>query len=63
MRDPKRIKSILTKLEEYWENNPDLRLGQIIFNFTRMAGYTDVFYVEDNIIDEVITNCLNNITT
>lgn len=63
MRDPKRIKPVLEKLQVYWENNPDLRLGQIISNFSRMAGYSaDSFYVEDDIMDEVITNVLNNFT-
>lgn len=48
-RDPKRIPETLSKLKEYWERHPDLRLGQILAN----AGYDlnrkfDPFYVEDD---------------
>jgi hypothetical protein len=32
MRDPKRIPAIMSKLEELWLKNPDLRLGQLIIN-------------------------------
>lgn len=42
MRDPKRIKLILAALEKYWNNNPDLRLCQIIGNLlqtTHMCSY------------------------
>ncbi|MBV8068282.1 MAG: hypothetical protein JO270_00155 [Acidobacteriaceae bacterium] len=34
MRDPNRIPRILTLLRDYWTRYPDLRLGQIIVNFT-----------------------------
>lgn len=50
MRDPKRIKPILNKLEEYWIKNPDLRLGQIIANCVREYDgrlNCDPFYIED----------------
>lgn len=30
MRDPKRIAPIVQKLQEVWEKNPDLRLGQLL---------------------------------
>ena len=33
-RDPSRIRRVLSLLEEYWTRYPDLRLGQIIMNFT-----------------------------
>ncbi len=32
MRDIKRIPAMIHKLEEYWLQNPDLRLGQLIVN-------------------------------
>ena len=35
MRDPERIKKILGLLQLYWEDHPDLRLGQIISNCVR----------------------------
>ena len=47
MRDPERIPAILKELEKYWNDNPDLRLGQIISNFSQKAGYSDPFYFED----------------
>lgn len=47
MRDPNRIPTILNLLREYWEANPDLRLGQIIGNI----HHGDPFYVEDDVIE------------
>lgn len=32
MRDPARIKKLLTEIEKYWSNNPDLRLCQLLEN-------------------------------
>lgn len=32
MRDPDRIDEVLDKLETYWKEHPDLRLGQIVSN-------------------------------
>ena len=48
MRDPDRIKKVLTLLEKYWtqkECRLDYRLTQIIFNLT---GKNDPYYVEDH---------------
>lgn len=46
MRDPKRIKRILTLVESTWEKYPDLRLCQLIGNCIS-AG--DNFYsIEDD---------------
>ena len=50
MRDSKRIKQILEKLEEFWNNNPNMRLGQIISNCVRAYDgrlNCDPFYLED----------------
>ena len=41
-RDPNRIPAILAALGEYWMENPDLRLGQIMGN----ASIT--YYTEDD---------------
>jgi len=49
MRDPKRIKRILKKVERAWTQNPDLRLGQLIYN---LSGAVDVFYFEDIDLEE-----------
>ena len=57
MRDPKRIKPILTQLEDYWTKNPDLRLGQIIANCVRAYDgklNCDPFYIEDDIMLTVL---------
>lgn len=54
MRDPKRIPRILETLRRYWTKYPDLRLGQIVGNFTpRHAGGDpgNSYNVEDNIIE------------
>lgn len=45
MRDPKRIRQVLARLEWAWERRPDLRLGQIIVNAAGLAQ--DPFYIED----------------
>lgn len=37
MRDPARIKKLLTELEKHWTANPDLRLCQIIENLLPTA--------------------------
>lgn len=42
MRDPARIKIILSLLENYWQKNPDLRLCQIVGNIARVE--TDCKY-------------------
>lgn len=49
MRPVERIPKLLTLLEKYWRMYPDLRLGQIISNFTPHG--CDPFYNED---DELI---------
>jgi hypothetical protein len=41
MRDPNRIPRIIALLTEYWQRAPDLRLGQIIMNFTPSRGVCD----------------------
>lgn len=49
MRDPDRINKILDDLEEYWKENPDLRLAQIIGNAGQENGYDkDPYYMEDD---------------
>ncbi len=49
MRSPERIGQILQVLHEIWEENPDLRLGQLIVNAARLTDpAADVFNIEDN---------------
>ena len=51
MRDPKRIQTVLKAIEEAWQKNPDLRLGQIIVTATNLSGRKaispEVFSLED----------------
>ncbi|WP_143072485.1 MULTISPECIES: DUF1040 family protein [unclassified Variovorax] len=49
MRDPDRIPEMLELLGEVWQRQPDLRLGQLVFNAARMrdAEVEDVFSIED----------------
>ncbi len=53
MRDKNRIKPILEKLENYWLQNPDLRLGQIILNvIVPQSSHSEVYYLEDEKFEE-----------
>ena len=45
MRDRKRILKILTELYIFWNKNPDLRLGQLVSNFSDVK---DSFFFEDD---------------
>lgn len=45
MRDPGRIKKILAALRAVWEENPDMRLGQLICNAVREDM---LYYIEDD---------------
>lgn len=49
MRDPARIDTVLEQLREVWMMDPDLRLGQLIYNAARMRDpdLLDVFNIED----------------
>ena len=52
MRDPERIKTILSLLKQIWSYGPDLRLGQIITNATdgkdRNWEEEHLFFIEDD---------------
>lgn len=45
MRDPGRIKGTLAALRAVWEENPDMRLGQLICNAVREDM---LYYIEDD---------------
>lgn len=49
MRNPHRIPVILNLLKEVWEQNPDLRLSQLILNAAYRGGWevNDAFYAEE----------------
>ncbi len=48
MRNPKRIKPLLKKVEQIWKTMPDLRLCQLIGN---VAPY-DNYYIEDDELEK-----------
>jgi len=49
MRDINRIKPILEELEKLWLQEPDMRLGQLIFNIHWLHSKgTDLFFTEDD---------------
>lgn len=47
MRDPKRIKPFLKKIEELWLKNPDLKFGQLIIGITKNSdSMSQLFQME-----------------
>ena len=54
MRDPARIDEVLQLLRDVWALEPDLRLGQLIYNAARICetGLSDVFSIEDSSLYE-----------
>lgn len=52
MRNPERIPKVLALLQEGWEKVPDWRFGQLIENFKRYVGVSDLFYIEDDKLKE-----------
>lgn len=68
MRDLSRVDRILRKLREYWQANPDYRLGQIIVNMTVRAvdvhadaGSRTIFFTEDDRIEAQLDTVLTEI--
>ena len=58
MRNPARIKKILKKIKIVWEENPDLRLCQLLANVASNQGWKswpDLFYFEDDYLEEGLT--------
>lgn len=56
MRDENRIPKIMALLEEGWKKVPDWRFGQLIENLKRYIGVQDLFYIEDDKLEEYIKN-------
>jgi len=54
MRNPERIETVIESLKEAWKTVPDWRLGQLIVNISRAAGYSDPFFMEDDRLLEMI---------
>ena len=55
MRNPERIQEVLKELEEFWKQNPDWRLGQVISNLNyEIMGSNDPFYMQDKDLLELL---------
>ena len=52
MRDSKRIKRIISKVEELWKVNPDWRLTQLIMNV--LNTNIDPYYIEDDELEKAL---------
>ncbi|TQK01174.1 hypothetical protein FBX97_5694 [Herbaspirillum sp. SJZ107] len=63
MRDPARIDEVLKLLREVWTLEPDLRLGQLIYNAARISepGLSDVFSIEDSSLYKGLARYLEQI--
>ena len=55
MRDNRRIPILMERLQKYWMNNPDLRLGQMMLIAGKRLGFDDIWNIEDGeLIDALI---------
>ena len=54
MRDPNRIDTVIEAVKEEWRQVPDWRLGQLIVNISRAAGKMDPFFLEDDMLMNII---------
>jgi len=67
MRDPKRIKRILSKLEKLWNETTDWRLGQVLENYIFTEGergdQTSVrmFYQEDDKTEKILDKMIEKV--
>ena len=50
MRDPKRIKLILDKIEQIWTKSPDMRLMQLLSNVLYGANKSKRSYNRDDVL-------------
>ena len=51
MRDPNRLYRFYNEMQQIHMKYPDIRFGQLMYNFTRWLNYEkrkDIFYIEDN---------------
>jgi len=55
MRDKARIDRILSLIEKFWKENPDLRLGQLLTIINEDFEH-NTFYYEDDELEENLKN-------
>lgn len=63
MRDPKRIDKMTELINKIWHLYPDMRFWQIIniLEFPEELRGKDLFYVEDDVWEEIFKNTLKKI--
>jgi len=49
-RNPERIDLILGEIRRIWNDNPDLRLAQLVFDAIPRAWIGDPYYAEDDVL-------------
>lgn len=60
MREFDRIDRITKLLVELWKIYPDLRLGQLLSNVTGRVLENNLFFYEDNLLEECLENYLKD---
>jgi hypothetical protein len=56
-RDKKRIKRIMKLIADIWMLSPDLRLGQLLYNY---GGFSDMdYHVEDDLTEKILEENYN----
>lgn len=53
-REKDRIIRMLAKIHEIWDETPDMRLGQLLVNLDVAPPNTDIFYIEDDVMEKTI---------
>ena len=61
MRDVSRIPRIISVLEDIWRIVPYWRLGQLIENIKAFSGKDDLFYVEDDEMENILKEIFGKI--
>ena len=61
MRDVSRIPRIISVLEDIWRRAPQWRLGQLIENIKAFSGKDDLFYVEDDEMENILKEIFGKI--
>ncbi|GAA4804562.1 DUF1040 family protein [Nocardioides caeni] len=60
MRETERIDETLARLGDAWRRQPDLRLGQLIYNAVAESAnhpvdpFPDLFYIEDDVLTSAL---------
>lgn len=61
MRDVSRIPRIISVLEDIWRRVPYWRLGQLIENIKAFTGKDDLFYIEDDEMENILKEIFGKI--